>query len=238
MLIRGSTYDLKQYSKRLSADWIERSRWMPCAAWKFLGSNVIGSVSVLHDPERFEKDYSDDYHVVKVLHQVLSEADILVAHNGDQFDIKEFNKRALLNGLPPLKPLRTYDTLKVARKYFRFESNQLRFLCKELGIEEKGESPDWDKICYGDPEEIAVCASYNRQDIRALEALYLKLRAWDQNHPSIAPYLGGIKHLVCRCGSDDLVKNGNRYTQSGKYQSYMCNSCGAFTADKKNMVKK
>src|SRR5690554_3658658 len=81
---------------RVLHDW-----FLFCAAWKWYGEKKVHTVSLLDDMKRFNKNrydirdmHIDDYHVVKVLHEVLSEADVLVHHNGDKFDLKKFNARA------------------------------------------------------------------------------------------------------------------------------------------------
>lgn len=228
------TYSLKQHSKFLNPDYVTRPVWLVCAAWKWVGDNFVGSTSVLKDPERFKKAYYDDYHVVKTLHDLISNADIIVAHNGDNFDWKMLKTRALFHGLPPIKKPQMVDTLKICRQ-FRFESASLRYVNRYLGIAEKEESPDWDLIAVGDEEEIRKCERYCRGDIRALEDLHRKITPWANNYPNFSLYTG-TKHTVCtRCGSDDVIKKGFHFTIAGKYQSYSCNTCGAWMKDKKNL---
>jgi hypothetical protein len=50
----------------------------------------VHGVSVLDNPRRYQRNMHDDFHVVKALHKVLSKADVIVAHNGDAYDIKFF----------------------------------------------------------------------------------------------------------------------------------------------------
>lgn len=237
MKIEGSTYRLKQYSNFLPSDWVIRPIWIPCASWKWLGSETVNSTSVLKDEERFNKDYADDYHVVKILHDVLSEADIVIGHNVDKFDLRQIRKRFLYHGLPPIKFLQTYDTLKASRKISDFESHQLRYIARFFQVAEKDDSPDWDLISIGDREEIKRCEKYNRQDVRVLEQVYLKLRSWDVSHPNLVPHKLGVHHKTCpKCGSSDLTKQGHRYTKTGKYQSYQCNECRAWCSSKTNLI--
>ena len=254
MLLHVETYSLKQYSSYLRHQDIVRDIWMLCAAWKWLGDPYIASTSVLNDPERFEADYADDFHVISMLHHLVSQADILVAHNGDNFDWKIFTSRCIVHDLdPPPKPL-MIDTLKVARREFKFSSNSLSYLCRHLGIEDKMEAPNWGAIAKGDAEAIAEAEAYCRGDIRSLEALYLKLRPYITNHPNIALMTDGVHHMTCpKCGHWDLKKfgvrefeneglsrqyvNGFKYTGAGKYQRYKCAGCGGQSYAKKNLKK-
>lgn len=240
MKLSHYTYSLKQFSKYISPDAIERDIWMVCGAWKWLDQPYVASTSVLNDPERFKENYADDYHVVKTIHDLLSEADILIAHNGDNFDWKIFTARCIANGLePPSKPL-MIDTLKAARKEFKFSSNALRYLARFLGVEDKGQSPKWDKVAVGDVESIKFCEQYCRQDIRTLEGIYLKMRPYITNHPNFNAILDGTHHKTCpKCGHWDVQKRGFDYTKTAKYQKYSCKTqtggCGGWSRDKKNL---
>src|SRR6266404_2277521 len=53
-------------------------RFIICAAWRWLGEKTVHTVQI-------DKPF-DDYKVVKKLHEVMSEADCVVAHFGDRFD--------------------------------------------------------------------------------------------------------------------------------------------------------
>ncbi len=60
--------------------------------------------------------------LIRSMMALFEEADIVVAHNGDKFDIKWIMGRALLLGMPPPAPFRTVDTLKICRSRFRLTS--------------------------------------------------------------------------------------------------------------------
>ena len=62
----------------------------------------------------------DDSRIVKGLWELINEADIIIAHNGERFDTPKMNTRFLLNGLPPTSSYRQIDTKKVAAKSFGF----------------------------------------------------------------------------------------------------------------------
>lgn len=230
-------YQLKNYSNFENPDNVKHPVWIVCAAWQWLGTDIVASTSVLKDPKRFKNCYHDDYYVVKTLHSLLEEADILVAHNGDRFDWPLFNWRCVFHNLTPPKKPRLVDTLKIARKEFKSESNSLRYLARMLDVSEKDKSPDWQKIFEGDPEEIVHCERYCRQDIRALRALYLRLRPYSTSHVNLNAMTEGIHHDTCpKCLSGNLSKRGFSYTNAGKYQRYVC-ECGSWSTGKKNLKK-
>ena len=66
---------------------------------------------------------------------MFDEADVVIAHNGDKFDMRKANAR--FGHYEPPMPVQQVDTLKVARKYFKFESNKLGDLGEHLGLGNK-----------------------------------------------------------------------------------------------------
>lgn len=228
MIVKFKAYDLKMFNPYIDPKYIEREGWMICGAWKWLGEPYVASVSVLKDQERFKKNYADDYFVIKTLWDVLNEADIIVAHNGDRFDWKEFTARCIRHGFePPSKPV-MIDTLKVAKKEFKFPSNKLSYLANYLGVESKDEAPDWDKVDQGDIEAIEYTEKYCRQDIRTLEGVYLRLRPYITNHPHI-----GHRGLCPKCRHWNITFSKTRRLKSGKtYKQMLCShttgGCGSY----------
>lgn len=237
-------YQLKQFSKYINHKYIKRHPWIVCASFMNLydTEEAVKTHSVLDDKERFKECFHDDYYVVSKCADIINSADILIAHNGDSFDWKFFVGRCLAHNIePPQKPT-LIDTLKIARKEFRVASNTLSYLARYLGVEDKDESPDWDKIKDGDVDEINHCISYNKVDVVVLKRVYERLRPYSTNHPNINPMLSGVHHNTCtKCGHWDLVKEGFRYTKAGKYQQYRCKKdtggCGGWSSDKKNLKK-
>ena len=199
-----------------------------CAAWKWLGEREVHAtwISMLHP--------DNDLDVVKALHKVLSEADVIVAHNGDEFDLKKFNARAVYHGLKPLPPIKTIDTKKVAKKHFAFTSNRLDALGDFLGVGRKIPTNFgmWLAIMKGGREgadALAKMVKYNKQDVRLLEDVYLKLRPYMLDHPN--ENLFSTAPEVCPvCGGIKFIEKGLRYTRVTAKQKYQCKSptCGAW----------
>lgn len=236
MAIEGYTYSRKQFSNYLPDDWIKHPVWIHCAAWKWLDKNTINSTSVLKDKERFKKDFRDDYHVVSALNNLMYDADIIVAHNGDNFDTKILNARLLYHGFAPIPKIASIDTLKLARRRFKIESNTLRYLARFLNVAHKDNAPDWSKVAQGCPKEIKYSEKYCRQDIRALEGVYKKLAPWDELAPNANTF--GHHHDVCskpHCRHWDLEHRGFRRTRAGVYKRYQCKACGGWSQGKKNL---
>ncbi len=221
-----------KYNSMLPPENILQERYIPCACWKVLGEARVHSVSVLDDPARYKKDPSDDYHVVKTLHDVLSGADVIVAHNGDQFDKPFTEGRMLYHGLKPLPPIANIDTLKVARKRFELNSNKLDYLGTFLKCGRKKPTTNglWLRILKGDKSAIKEMVTYNKQDVALLERVFLKLRPYMENY--INRHLFG-KAGCPRCGSLHTQSRGIHRAITMVYQRYQCMTCGGWFRDRK-----
>lgn len=178
----------------------------------------------LPDYPGYERDPENDKALAKDLWEVFNEADIIIAHNGDKFDIKKSNTRFFEHKLGPPSPYKSIDTLKLARKYFAFNSNKLDDLCQKLGIGKKVKHMGfvlWKKCMLGDPESWKLMKRYNAQDVRLLEAVYLRLRGWHATHPNVA--LKGEGNYACpSCGSARTIKRGYSYIVAMRNQRYQC----------------
>ena len=110
-----------------------------CGAWKWLGEKEIHSIATNSqtNPPFDPISLRDDIEVCKKLRSVLLEADVIVHHNGDAFDVKKLNSRLIKHGLQPLPKLTTIDTLKLARKFFYFMSNRLDALGRHFNLGRK-----------------------------------------------------------------------------------------------------
>lgn len=193
-----------------------------CGAWKWLGSPLVEAVTINPTEPR------NDRPVVEKLHEVLSEADVIVAHNGDKFDLKKFRARAVFHGLPPIPPVHQVDTLKVARKYFGFNSNRLDYLGQFLGLGRKKHTSYgmWLDIMNGDAGALEKMVRYNKQDVLLLEKVYKRLRPYMGNHPNGSLY---SEHDSCpTCGSKKFRKRGIKYYSTTTRQQYQCNDCGHY----------
>jgi DNA polymerase III epsilon subunit-like protein len=213
---------------------IEQDWYMLSFAYRWLGSDETHFVSLPDDPT-WVGDSPDDKYVVERLALAFDKADILVAHNGDRFDVRKTNARILWHGMDPPSPYQTVDTTKVARRYFANYMNSLKDLGRlyELGKKMPNEGFElWRKCMAGDPEAWAVMEAYNRQDIEVLEKLYLKLRPWIENHPNQA--LISHNNTACpKCGSTQgFVKRGVKRTRVSAFQTLQCVSCRGYSRER------
>ena len=169
---------------------------------------------------------SGEAEILEHLWRLLDDAEIVVAHNGDRFDIRKINARFIKHGFPPPSPYLTIDTLKSARKYFNFPRNRLGDLGIFLGLGGKDETGGyslWRGCMAGDVKSWKKLAKYNKRDIDLLRDVYKTLRPWVQNHP----HVGG--EGCPKCGSMDRQRRGLRRMKSGiNYRQFQCTNCGGY----------
>lgn len=193
-----------------------------CGGYKWQGESSVHIVAV--DP----KDPHNDKHVVKTLHDVVSSADAVVAHNGDRFDVKWLRARAIFHRLPPLPPIVQIDTLKVAKTAFYFNSNKLAYLAQFLGLggKIKTEFGLWKECMKGDAAALEKMSKYCKRDVTLLEEVYDLLVPYI---PSRLNHVLFADREVCQhCGSSHIQYRGFYYTRTKKFRRYQCTACGTW----------
>jgi hypothetical protein len=177
----------------------------------------------------------DDKALMKLLWSVLDGADVVVAQNGVKFDMKKINARFLEYDMPPPSPFKVVDTMLEARKIAAFSSNRLAWLSEVLTETPKSEHKKfpgfelWLECLEDNPAAWAEMRKYNDTDIRATEAVYLKLRPFIIGHPNIAAYNDDTTIQCPKCSSTSMQHRGTSLTQSGEYKRFQCRSCGGWS---------
>ena len=112
----------------------------------------------------------NDKRVLESAWKLLDEADIIIAHNGDKFDLRKIKARFLSNGIMPPMPYKTIDTLKVARKEFALTSNKQDYITRLLGVQKKLDTDFqlWVDCMNGDTEALKKMEEYNKHDVLGL----------------------------------------------------------------------
>jgi RNase P subunit RPR2 len=211
--------------------------------WSILSyaAKWLGKPKIYYDDTggRGKKQVRNDKRLMKGLHALLDEADIVVAQNGKKFDCRKINARLIRHGFEPPSPYRVVDTMLVARKYFAFTSQKLKYTSELLGVPPKDEHEEypgfklWAAVLQDDPKAWKVMRRYNTQDIVATEHVYLKVRPWIESHPNLGIYTNSTKSVCPKCGSLELVSNGRRINkQQGAYKRMQCLSCGGWSREK------
>ncbi len=207
--------------------WKERDGYI----WSFSGAFNDGKIFhyCLADFPLYKKNPYSDEALAKKLFECFEKADVVVAHNGNAFDIKHVNALFAKYKLGIPSPYKKIDTLLIARNEFYFWSNSLNDLAEYLGIGAKTETGGfslWKKCENGDKKAISLMKKYNNHDVFLLREVYKRLLPYIQNHPNIGLIIG--EKRVCRnCGGNKLHKRGESIKLSGaKWQRLQCQGCG------------
>lgn len=187
----------------------------------------------------FRENIKSDAALVQDLWSELQKADIVVAHNGDKFDMPWVQARAIKYGLPPLPPKKFVDTLKVAKRLIRIPSNSLDSITKYYGLRPKlGNAgfPLWRACMEGSTQAFLDMETYNRGDLDALEDVYLLFRPYMKGHPNVQLYYPDVLHRCTKCGSVDIQPEQEKYcTGISVFDTVRCGSCGAVHRTRKNV---
>lgn len=185
-----------------------------------------------------ENRYGDDLCLLVEANKLLSEADIVVAHNGKKFDIPMLAGRSAVQGLSPPIPFKQVDTCLAARRYFRFPSNSLAYLTRVFGCSGKLKHQKfagaelWVQCLKQNDEAWKEMRTYNEQDVVCLEELYLRMRPWITNHPNVGVLMEKERSVCPRCGSAHIHYRGYVTTNVAKYRSFQCQDCLSYSRER------
>ncbi len=168
-------------------------------------------------------EFQSERKLVKAIWKLLDEADIVIGHNGNQFDLKRIRAKFLEYDLRPPSPYKQIDTLSSARSQFGFMSNSLGDLGVSLKIGSKldnGGFKTWLGCMSNDRASWKKMVDYNIKDVELLEKVYLRLRPYITNHPAVS-------QTGCpSCASTKTRKSGVLVTRTAKKQTHRCLDCG------------
>jgi hypothetical protein len=171
---------------------------------------------------------NSDRRLMQEVHALMDEADIIVAHNGIDFDVKVANARFIAHGFVPPSPYKVVDTKRTIKQVARFSSNKLDWLCKQLGLGRKVEHegfPLWKGCAAGDPAAWARMKRYNRHDVRLLGDLYRTIAPWIRQ-PNAALFSGDERCVNPVCRSTDIEWRGVSRQITRTYRRFQCRKCG------------
>lgn len=198
---------------------IVEDRKILCICWKELGKRGVSG--------RVVGDGVSERDVIEAFRAAAEDADVLVAHNGDKFDVKHLNAKLIEYRIDPLPKLHTVDTLKEVKKIAKFTYNRLDFLAQKLfGVGKHDTDFDlWKGVMGGDAKASARMLAYCKNDVILLERLYVALRPYFKNHPNIATH----DSMNCpRCNCEVVTLRKAYRTKSGLERAHFnCAACRA-----------
>ena len=217
--------------------------WRPGSKVFIPADNVIkqaGIICICYKWEGEKEVYSldwglkrqDDKHPLAKFIEIANQADELVGHNGDKFDLPWIRTRCLLHQIEVFPHYSTIDTLKISRSKYRFPDNKLNTIAKYLGIGTKlhTELGLWDRVILNKEEKaLDYMVKYCKQDVILLEKVYNELKKQTEPKMHYGAIFGSDRGSCPECGSDDLTKVKGRTTKTGLRKIQVkCNTCGTY----------
>ena len=214
------------YDQNISHDNILHERKIICIGYMWEGDT---KAKVLRWDEK-----QDDKAMLQDFLVVANQADELVAHYGDRFDLPWFRTRCLFHGLEPLPKYKTVDTKAWASKHFYFNSNKLDYIGGFLGFGHKLETGFdlWKEVVLRKcRKSLDYMCKYCGRDVELLAKVYEKLRYHVPSKSHAGVSIGNDKWSCTRCGEKEVVKSKTFWTAAGTVQHQMkCKCChGYFT---------
>lgn len=164
--------------------------------------------------------------------KVMNEADEVIGHNSDNFDIKWLRTQCLIHSIPMMPDYQSVDTYKLAKKYFRLNSNRLDYIGKRLeaGKKVKTDFGLWKSVVLeNDVKALRKMVAYCQQDVNLLEKVFDKFNPYVGHKTHVGVILGKSNHSCPECGDTHCISNGQRITATGRYKQRMhCQKCGKY----------
>lgn len=145
--------------------------------------------------------------------KVLMKADEVIAHNGDRFDLPWIRTRCAFHRIDIPAVLPSVDTLKQARRGFRFPSNRLDYLGKYMGLGRKVDTGGfglWRDVMDGKRKALSDMVSYCKQDVQLLQEVHRSLYGYAKPTTHIGVMESGYKHHCPYCGNEETKSNGHK----------------------------
>jgi len=214
----------EQNAIEMKDDW-----YILSAAAKWYGSRPIDCRGLDDYGQKKHGNFVAERRLLKWVHGLMDEADIIVAHNGVDFDVKVANTRFIVHGFQPPSPYKVTDTKRALKQVTRFASNKLDWICKQLEIGRKVEHEGfslWKGCATGSPAAWKKMKKYNRHDVGGLlEPLYVLIAPWIKQ-PNAALYTGDERCINPACRSIDIEWRGISRQITRSYRRFVCRKCG------------
>lgn len=192
-----------------------------CVAYKWYGEDTSTVLTW---------NKGNDMDLISQLMPVLNEADELVGHNLERFDLPFILTQAVKYGHTILPRYKVSDTLKIAKRYYRFPNNKLDTIAQFLGVGKKVEHrglPMWDDVILrNDSAALDEMCIYCVGDIIVTEKVFDKLQSVCASPTNHAVANGYGKHTCPECGNTNATLLKTNITSAGTItKTLQCNTC-------------
>jgi uncharacterized protein YprB with RNaseH-like and TPR domain len=168
------------WDQNISIDQIIKTTEMLCFGARWLDGKKVIFKSVHHDGKEA---------MLKELHALMDEADVLVGWNSAAFDHKHINREFIEAKMAPPSTTKDLDLMSIAKANFLFPSNKLDYVAQKLGVGAKVKHSGfslWIKCMDGDAKAWAEMKKYQIQDVNLLVDLYDILLPWFVSSPRVS----------------------------------------------------
>ena len=134
---------------------IIQERKVISVSWKWHDEDKVHNLA-------WDKDQCDKSMLIS-FNKVLEQADEVIGHNSDRFDIPWLRTRCLYHRIPFRTYIKSFDTLKKVKSAFNFQSNKLDYIASFLGFGHKlpTNMALWDRIILNkEPEALKEMVEY------------------------------------------------------------------------------
>jgi len=157
------------YKLNIGYENIIQERAIICACYKWKDENKVHSL---------EWNNGDDKVLLQELAEVINEADLIVGHNLNKFDLPWIYGRCVKHNIQFDTNFKKEDTLTMARNMFSFNSNKLDYIAQFLGLGEKLSTSYnlWkDIVLKNDAKAMNTMVKYCKNDVVILQKVHEKL---------------------------------------------------------------
>jgi predicted PolB exonuclease-like 3'-5' exonuclease len=204
------------YKQNIQPNQIIKERAIICVSYKWEGEDEVYNLT-------WDNKQCDKF-LIEQFVEVLNEADLIVAHNGDNFDLKWLKTRALFHRIEMLPNYKQFDTLKLAKSKLYLNSNRLDYISKFLGFEGKIQTtPDlWNKVVMlNDRNAMKDMLDYCDEDVRQLEKVYNELQYLDNPRLHVGVLNNEVKYSSPVSGNYNLKLIKTVTTNTGTIKRIM-----------------
>lgn len=211
------------YKKDIPYDNIIKERSIICICYKWEHSSKVYSIT-------WDSKQSDKA-MIKAFIRIANDADELVGHNSDRFDLKWIRTRCLFHGIPMLPEYTTVDTLKISKGKFRFNSNRLDYVAKYLGVGAKNNKSGFDLwkgvLMDNNKKALKDMVDYCKNDVIILENVFKRLNDHVKQKSHVGVIEGEYRWSCPKCGgNENIQRSSERVSASGVVSYYLVHDKG------------
>jgi hypothetical protein len=218
---------------------IIEERRIICISYKWEGEDEV---------HHFEWDKNKgDKKMLQQFCKVLEKSDESIGHNGDRFDLKWIRTRCLYHEIFMPSNVLTYDTLKIAKSHFLFNSNTLNYIATFLGLNPKQSTTFslWTDMLFHSrgsqtyKSARKIMLDYCDHDVILLEQVYNKLKLYADHRINHSVLKGAPKWACPECAGNHVKVKKTLATKAGTIKKQMeCKSCKRYYTLPESQYKK